>query len=228
MKHLDDFKEQRKLCKNLIRNAKSTFEKCLADKVKENPKAFYSYSRSKLKTKETVGPIAEGDLVVHDDVGVANIINDYFSSIFTIEKLPIPNPVQIFNGSSGDRLTDICFTKEDVHKLLKNLKPCKAPGPDKIYPRVLKELASEIAEPLYVIFKESLRQSVIPTDWRRANVTPIFKKGSRQSAANYRPVSLTSVVCKLLESIIRGGVTEHLNKYSLLKKGQHDFISIRF
>ena len=68
-------------------------------------------------------------------------------------------------------------------------------GPDKIYPRVLKKLASEIAEPLYVIFKESLRQSVIPTDWRRTNVTPIFKKGSRQSAANYRPLSLTSVDC---------------------------------
>ena len=78
-----------------------------------------------------------------------------------------------------------------------------------------------------MIFKESLRQSVIPSDWRRANVTPIFKKGSRQSAANYRPVSLTSVVCKLLESIIRGGVTEHLNKYSLLNKSQHGFISKR-
>ena len=147
-----------------IRNAKSTFEKCLADKVKENPKAFYSYSRSKLKTKETVGPVVDGDLVVYDDAGVANIINDYFSSVFTIEKLPIPEPVKIFNGSPSDRLTDISFTKEDVHKLLKNLKPCKAPGPDQIYPRVLTELASEIAEPLYVIFKESLGQSVIPSD----------------------------------------------------------------
>ena len=129
--------------------------------------------------------------MVYDEVGVANIIYDYFSSVFTVEKLPIPEPVQIFNGSSGDRLTDICFTKEDVHKLLKTLKPCKVPEPDQIYPRVLTELASEIAEPLYVIFKESLRLSVIPSDWRRANVTPIFKKGSCQSAANFRPVSLT-------------------------------------
>ena len=68
----------------------------MADKIKENPKAFYSYSRSKLKTKETVGPIAEGDLVVYDDVGVANIINDYFSSVFTDDRLPIPEQVQIF------------------------------------------------------------------------------------------------------------------------------------
>ena len=52
MKHLDAFKEQRKLCKNLIRNAMYTFEKCLADKIKENPKAFYSYSRSKLKQRK--------------------------------------------------------------------------------------------------------------------------------------------------------------------------------
>ena len=59
-------------------------------------------------------PIAGGNLVVYDDVGVANIINDYFSSVFTIEKLPIPEPVQIFNGSPGDRLTDISFPKDDV------------------------------------------------------------------------------------------------------------------
>ena len=72
--------------------------------------------------------------MVYDDVGVANIINDYFSSVFTVEKLPIPEPVQIFNGSPGDRLTDICFCKENVHKLLKNLKPCKAPGPRKFTP----------------------------------------------------------------------------------------------
>ena len=78
-----------------------------------------------------------------------------------------------------------------------------------------------------MIVKESLGQSVIPSDWRRANVTSIVKKGSRQSVANYRPVSLTSVVCKLLESIIRGSVTEHLNKYSLLNKSQHGFTSQR-
>ena len=85
---------------NLIRYDESTFEKCLADEVKENPKALYSYSCSKLKTMETVGPIADGDLVVYDDVGIANIINDYISSVFTIEKLPIPEPVQIFEWFS--------------------------------------------------------------------------------------------------------------------------------
>ena len=64
----------------------------MAGKIKENPKALYNYSCSKLKAKETVGPIADGNLVVYDDVGVANIINDYFSSVFTIEKLPIQEP----------------------------------------------------------------------------------------------------------------------------------------
>ena len=78
-----------------------------------------------------------------------------------------------------------------------------------------------------MIFKESLGLSVIPTDWRRANVTLIFKKGSRQTAITHRPVSLTSVFCKLLEGIIRGGFTEHPNKYSLLNKCLNGFISKR-
>ena len=119
--------------------------------------------------------------------------------------------VQNFNCSPDDGLTGISFTKEDVYKMLKSLKQCKAPGPDKIYHRVLKELESEIVEPLFVIFKKSFRQSVIPSDWRRANATPIL---------------LSSKCSKLLtlQTIIRGGFTENLYKRSLLNKSQHGFI----
>ena len=108
---MDDFKEQRKLCKILIRNAKSTFEKRLADEIKENRKAFYSYSRSKLETKETVGPIADCTVLVYNYVGVANYNNGYLSSVSTDDKLRIPEPVQIFDGGPHDRLIDISSPK---------------------------------------------------------------------------------------------------------------------
>ena len=66
-------------------------------------------------------------------------------------------------------------------------------GLDEIHPRVLRELAEEIAEPLSIIYQRSLLTGEVPEDWRLANVTPTYKKGCREDPGNYRPVSLTSV-----------------------------------
>ena len=72
-----------------------------------------------------------------------------------------------------------------------------------MHPRVLKEMQEVIADALVIIYQNSLDSGVVPADWKTATVTPLFKKGSRQKAGNYRPVSLTSVVGKMLESIIK-------------------------
>ena len=73
------------------------------------------------------------------------------------------------------------------------------------------------------IFKSSLESGQVPEDWRVANVTSLFKKGSREELGNYRPVSLTSVVGKLLETLIKDQMKNHLNKYKLIKGIQHGF-----
>lgn len=72
-----------------------------------------------------------------------------------------------------------------------------------------------------MIYKESLSSASIPYDWKIANITPIFKKGSKSDAGNYRPISLTSVCSKILESIIRDFIVQHLEKYDLLINSQH-------
>ena len=77
-------------------------------------------------------------------------------------------------------------------------------GPDNVHPHILNETAAATSLPLSMISKESLRTGEIPEDWRKANITPIFKKRSKNYPANYRPVSLTSQVCKILESIVGG------------------------
>jgi hypothetical protein len=120
-------------------------------------------------------------------------------------------------------LTKVQVTKEDLTKLLKNLKPNKSSGPDEIHPKLLKEAGDHIISPLLIIFQESLQQGAIPEDWRMANVTPIFKKGSRKTPGNYRPVSLTSVVCKMLESIVRNRIMRHLNENNMLSDQQYGF-----
>ena len=90
-------------------------------------------------------------------------------------------------------------------------------------PRVLMEVAEQVNEILTDIFNSSLESGQVPEDWRVANVTPLFKKGSREELGNYRPVSLTSVVGKVLETLIEDQMSNHLNNYKLIKGYQHGF-----
>jgi len=87
----------------------------------------------------------------------------------------------------------------------------------------LKSISSEIALPIAMIFRKSVDTGRVPQDWRTANITPLFKKGKRSQAKNYRPVSLTSQICKIAESVLRDELVSHLDKHSLIKDSQHGF-----
>ena len=89
---------------------------------------------------------------------------------------------------------------------------------------MLQELESVLTPPLAAIFREFVSKGEVPEDWRYANVTPIYKKGPKHDPGNYRPVSLTSVCCKLLESILRDELMKHLTANKLLNPSQHGFM----
>lgn len=114
---------------------------------------------------------------------------------------------------------------EGVTTILKNMKVDKASGPDCLPNRVLKECATQLAPGITAIFQRSVDDGELPTDWRNANVAPIFKKGDRHLAENYRPVSLTSVLSKQLEHIICHHMLNHLDKHSVLTSLNHGFRS---
>ena len=120
-------------------------------------------------------------------------------------------------------MPDIQVVKRGVLKQLHNPKPNKAAGPDGISPRVYKELASVLAGPLTSLFQLSLDKGVVPSDWKKATVCPIFKKGEKYDPVNYRPVSLTSVACKVLEHIITSHLMTYAEDRSLLHPNQHGF-----
>jgi Reverse transcriptase (RNA-dependent DNA polymerase) len=94
-------------------------------------------------------------------------------------------------------------------------------------PLLFKELVEEIAWPLAKIMQSSLWEGAVPEDWRTANVTPIYKKGTRSDPSNYRPVSLTSVSCKVMESVTKDQIVRHLEKNCLINKSQHGFMAGR-
>ena len=140
---------------------------------------------------------------ISDPVGKANILNSHFHSSFTretgncdIPSMPTNYPVT----------QDISITREGVNRLIKNIKVHKAPVPYSITPRVMKELSEPVSSILTTIYRKSYETGKIPCDWKRAHVTPIFKKGSKQDTNNYRPISLTCISCKLLEHIIASQV----------------------
>ncbi len=122
-------------------------------------------------------------------------------------------------------MPDITISRNGIKKLLENIKPEKAAGPDEIHARALKMLAEPISSILEVIFSKSLETGEIPEDWRLANVTPVFKKGEKFKASNYRPVSLTCIACKIMEHVITSNIMQHLDSNNILYKWQHGFRS---
>ena len=162
----------------------------------------------------------ENGILYSDNVKKAEILNDQFKSVFSkddpSEPHPLPNP-------EFPKIQDINITEPGVRKLLQNLKPNKASGPDNISPLILKTLAPEIAPSLTLIFQKSYETSEVPEDWRTANVSPIFKKGEKYTAANYRPVSLTCICSKLMEHIITSHILKHSNENNILYNLQHGF-----
>jgi len=115
----------------------------------------------------------------------------------------MPEVKQMFNGHTSQELNDIVVTSTDVLNKIMKLKNGKSPGNDNIIPEFLKEVALEISVPLCVIYNSSLRDGQVPLEWKRANVTLLFKKGSKGNPENYRPISQTSYIGKVLESILQ-------------------------
>ena len=124
-------------------------------------------------------------------------------------------------------MRDINITEPGVLKLLKELDPSKAAGPDMILPRVMKQLAEPIAPLLTDIFRRSLQSGTVPDEWRHANVVPAFKKGKKFMAVNYmyRPISLTCVSCKLMEHVVTSQLMRHADEHGILYPLQHGFRS---
>ena len=152
---------------------------------------------------------------------MAEILSCQFESVFSLDDGNEP----IFEN----RTEHLCseegiISRSDLLARLNRLDCNKAPGRDKVSQHILKNCSVELSVALEIIFNKSLSEGEIPDEWREANVTPLFKKGSKLSASNYRPVSLTSICCKILEGIMRDRITSHLNKHKLISPSQHGFV----
>jgi len=178
-----------------MRKAKVHLELNLASDVKNNKKDFFKYISSKRKTRDNVGLLLnEVGVLVMEDAEKAELLNAAFASLFSAKAGPQESQA-LEARKEAWRNEDLSLVKEDcVRDHLSNLDTHKSMGPDGMHSRVLRKLAGVIAETLSIIFERSWRTGEVPEDWRKANVTPIFKKGKKEDPGNYRPVSLTSIL----------------------------------
>ncbi|KAL7631154.1 UNVERIFIED_CONTAM: hypothetical protein RMT77_018543 [Armadillidium vulgare] len=164
----------------------------------------------------------DGNLV-SSDKELVNIFNAYFASVFTEERLDSSLETNSSNIHVRNRCAAFEIELNEIKSLLEHIDPNKAAGPDGVYGRILKEGSSSIAKALYLIFKRSIVFGEVPEDWKTAYVVPIFKKGSKEDLGNYRPVSLTSLVVKILEKLLKSHIEKHLDDNKILYNSQHGF-----
>ena len=184
-------------------------------------KRFYKTLKAKRRDHVGIPPLRGKNGTLDSTAkGKANLLNDQYSSVFKDED---PSNIPDLGASPYSSLPKINVSGNGVKKLLGELNPRKAVGPDFVPTQILKEFKEDIAPMLQVIFQQSLDTGVVPEDWKTANVVGVFKKGDKHQPSNYRPVSLTSVSCKLLEHIVFRAVMDHVDFHKILKFFQHGF-----
>ena len=202
---------------------------------KPNTKRLYTLLKHSKQDSSTLPPLKSQNKFHSDDTSKAGALNAHFQSVFC-PKSPISlsslckmrlqdlcDQSDSHTGKPSSRMPDIHISSKGIQKLLSNLNPHKACGPDQIKPIVLKTLSQELSPILEVLFQKSLHEGSLPSEWKKANVSPIFKKGDRSCPANYRPISLTCVLCKTLEHIISSSIVKHFTNQGSLYHLQHGF-----
>jgi Reverse transcriptase (RNA-dependent DNA polymerase)/Endonuclease-reverse transcriptase len=185
---------------------------------------FYKHVSSRLTHKSGIAPLRalDGELVM-DDSRKADILNMHFVSVGTVDNglLPfLPNVT-----TPGCEFNSVYFDDNIILCIINKLKSTSTPGPDGLSARLLKNLGPVICGPLAMLFSLIANYGFIPDAWKAATVIPIFKKGASSDPNNYRPISLTSVFCKVFESVLKSQLLDYLGYHSFINVAQHGFLA---
>ena len=159
-----EFDNLRRISKRLIKQSKRALEIHIANTCKSNPKEFYSYIRKKKVMTSNIGPLETNNgRHTENEIEMANILNDYFASVFTIENTT-NSPQSPINLANNGVLENLAIHNSDILSAIDRMKKNKTPGPDKISPRILKEAKNELLLPLSVLFNKSLNSGKVPCE----------------------------------------------------------------
>jgi len=204
------YTRKRNSVRKLTRSLRISNEAKIAQNIRPNPKQFWKYVTSKTKAKSSIPNISAPDgNEATTDFEKATVLNSHFGTVFTKENLS--NIPHMYTYPYSKRLSNIHITSNLVCSKLKSLSPSK-------YLRLLNQTAELLCLPLCLIYRKSLAEGILPFDWKEANVIPVFKKGDQRQPNTYQPISLTSVVCKVFESIVKDSIVSHMMKNNWFSK----------
>jgi hypothetical protein len=206
-------------CKYAIREFVKDYETHLVSN--ENIGAFFRYANKKFSCKSAVGPLQDEDgALLTDPECKADLLQRAFVSNYNLDNGRLPSSSKHASGN----LSRIYFSPALVRRAIKKLNVNAKGGPDGIPPAFFSNCCEELSYPLSLLFTLSFEHSIVPDVWLKSFITPIFKKGNPCDPTNYRPISLTATICKLMETIIKDQLVQYLVNNGLLNKHQHAFI----
>ena len=222
-RHWNKYLEYNKRLQDLVHTKFNAYIAGCTDEMANNPKKFWNLVGAKMGDRGYPDTVSLDRETAETDKAKAEMFNQFFGSVFTEpsaqEDLPNVNP--IYNPN----LEKIILEEKEVHKVLAELDPNKASGPDHIPARILKECAPSLASSLTTILNTSMKKGQFPTNWKIANVCPVFKKGERHDVKNYRPISLLSIASKVFERCVFNRIIPFIQPQ--LTEAQHGFCSGR-
>lgn len=190
-------------------------------KIKEDPKYFYKYANKHMKTKSTIGPLRnQSNKLTDNDHEMSNILKDQFRSVFSKPKFKFDTS-KFYTTENPPFIVDV--DEDNIISAINEMPNNTSSGPDTWPAILLKKCKAPLAKPLKIMWKLSLKTGEIPKELLNAYITPIYKKGDKCSAANYRPISLTSLIIKIIERIIRKHIIKYLEERRKLNNIQHAF-----
>lgn len=216
---LETYKNFAKQCKREKKLHEIKNEKAILDS--NNLGTFYNFVNKKMSHSNKMSVLKDSDgIPVTNDRDKAELLNRYFESVYTDDNGKLPN----CETQNAPEITTVSFTAESIYATIKKIKSKLTIDPEGYSPYLLKQLVAALSSPLSLIFGTFMSVSKIPDSWKRAIVTPIFKKGSTSDPQNYRPISITSVFCKVMERIIVEKITTHLTEHKIITESQHGFL----
>ena len=227
--------DYRNTFKRLKRHCKISYYSAKCVEYKNNCKKLWStinHAISKQNDKSSiVGCITVANLDITDSTQIANEFGHYFAGIGKsyAEKIPASkNPPSSYLNRISRNEKSIYFapcTRFEIKELIRNLPNKNSSGYDNISNKLLKELCNTILEPLYIIFNQSLKLGIFPTNMKHGEVVPLYKNGSRKYLANYRPITLLLTISKVLEKLVYKRVYRFLNNTKQIYNSQYGFRS---